>query len=216
MSASAMASDVARITAAIHAVAPRLSDADVTAWGDALRAPMQSSGITTAKRIAAFVGQCAVESGYFAALEENLHYSAGRLLVVWPARFQASGSAEACAGNPQLLANTVYCGRLGNGPPASGDGWKFRGRGLIQLTGRDNYQRFASSLGKSADDIADSLTTKPGAALSACWYWSRIGANALADQWQLTELTKRINGGDEGVGARLIACNAAFRAIGAA
>lgn len=200
------------IERAIKAAAPK---ADAAGWAAALLPFMQSSGIITAKRIAAFVGQCAVESNGYGALEENLHYSPERLLVVFPSHFSGTeDAAKVASGGPEAVANRVYGGRMGNGPEASGDGWKFRGRGLIQLTGRANYQAYASSLAKAADAIADSLATKAGAAQSACWFWGRVGGNDCADKWMITVLGQRINGGSNGADARQTACASALRACG--
>jgi putative chitinase len=171
---------------------------------------MQSSGITTPRRIAAFLGQIAVESFGFAVLEESLDYSAGRLCEVWPSRFPAgSPNIDRCARNPVALANTVYCDRMGNGDGASGDGWTYRGRGLIQITGRANYEALAKADARAADP--DWLTTPTGAAVSACWFWTTRKLNALADAWELTAITRAINGGTEGLEERISLSATAYR-----
>ena len=204
------------LAAAISAAAPQLADVDRATWEAALTAPMLKADITKPRRVASFTGQVAVESGGFRDLVEDLSYSAERLCQVWPSRFPDLDTADPCARNPEALANRVYSGRLGNGPEGSGDGWRFRGRGLIQLTGRANYTALATWLadGRTADDLADWLATSEGAAASACWFWSAHGLNAMADAWQVTASTQRINGGSNGLQARLAACNAALKAVG--
>jgi putative chitinase len=198
------------LSGAIGAVAPHLSAPLSISWASALADPMQSSGITTPRRVAAFLGQIALESFGFTALEENLDYSAGRLEVVWPKRFPSgSPNADRCARNPEALANTVYCDRLGNGDEASGDGWKYRGRGLIQITGKATYEQIAKADTRAADP--DWLKTTAGAAYSACWFWSTRKLNALADAWELTAITRVINGGTEGLAERIRLSNTAFK-----
>ena len=127
--------DDALLSAAIGAVAPHMPDAIIGIWTDALSAPMRSSGIVTVNRVAAALGQFSEESGGFSVMQESLNYSAQRLCVVWPNRFPNLVAAAPYANNPEALANLVYAGRMGNGDAASGDGWRFRGEGLIQLTG---------------------------------------------------------------------------------
>jgi putative chitinase len=192
------------LSGVIVAIAPHLSASLADAWGSALADPMKSSGITTPRRVAAFLGQIAVESFGFTELEENLNYSAGRLEVVWPKRFPAgSPNIDRCARNPEALANAVYCDRMGNGDEASGDGWTYRGRGLIQITGRANYEALAKADARAADP--DWLTTPAGAAVSACWFWTtrKPSLNLLADNWELTAITRAINGGTEGLEERI-------------
>ncbi len=179
---------------AIKAVAPSLSDAEVQEWADALLDPMTKAGMTTPKRAAAFLGQLAEESN-FKAIRENLNYQAARLVQVWPSRFPSIAAATPYAHNPEALANHVYCNRLGNGSEASGDGFKFRGGGAIQLTGRSTYAAFGATVGKSADDVATWITTPAGSAASACWFWTTRNINPLADAWDLESITKKINGG---------------------
>ena len=211
-----MVDALAKLPAALRVVAPHLRDHDVDSWYTTLVEPMRSSGIVTVNRAAAFLGQCAVESGGFLTLEENLHYSADRLCAVWPARFviPTSAQARACAMNPEALANAVYGGRLGN--VKQDDGWLFRGGGLIQLTGRANYQRFATAVGlQTAEAAAGYARTPKGAAVSACWFWSTGALNALADAWSITLAGARINGKNppEGNALRIELCNAARGAL---
>jgi putative chitinase len=205
----------ARLVRGVQAVAPHLTDAEAMAWAQVLAVPMQKAGVTTPNRIGAFLGQCAVESEGFQALEEDLNYSAARLCVVWPSRFPTEAAAAPCARAPEHLANTVYADRLGNGNAASGDGWRFRGRGLIQITGRDNYQLFADAMGVTIETAADQAGTRQGAANSAVWFWSTHRLNVSADSWMLEKITISINGGTEDAADRVRMCNLARQAIGA-
>jgi putative chitinase len=203
------------LPAAVLAVAPHMTTGDLTTWVDALTPPMRSAGMLTPRRAAMFIGQCAVESARFTELAEDLNYSAKRLLQVWPARFGLhAAEPQRFAHNPQALANLVYADRLGNGSFESGDGWTFRGGGLIQLTGRDAYTRFGSSIHKTPIEAAAWVRTPPGAATSACWFWSANHLNGLADSWELTMATHIINGSSLGLADRLEACNVALKAFG--
>ena len=204
------------LPAAIGAAAPDLADSAVAVWATTLAPPMRSSGILSPRRVAAFIGQVAHESFGFSVMEENLHYSAARLCQVWPARFVIPTSAlcRRCAGNPEALANEVYGGRLGN--VRQGDGWLFHGRGLIQLTGRANYQALATALGKNVADMPAYVATPAGAAASACWFWTNHALNGLADSWAITAITVRVCGGTNGLPDRIELCNAALAALGGA
>lgn len=200
------------ISSAISAVAPR---ADAVLWTTALSPFMTAGGITTPRRVAAFIGQMAWESSLFTQVEENLNYSAARMAVVWPSRFTGNvGLAEACEHNPQALANTVYCDRMGNGNAASGDGWRYRGSGLVQLTGKEMHAKFALAAKMSVDDAANYMRTPKGAAQSACWFWQLKNLNRLADLWLLMQITQLINGGTNGLSQRIALCNAALKACG--
>jgi putative chitinase len=198
---------------AAQAAAPHLKIATLDAWVAALSAPMTSSGITTPGRIAAFFGQISVESGGFTELVENLEYSAARAAEVWPSHFPDAAAAQPYAYQPERLANVVYAARNGNGDVASGDGWLFRGRGLIQLTGRANYMAFAVAMHRSSGDAVDWIAQPAGAAAAACWFWSIRGLNTCADAWDIAALTRRINGGATGYQQRLALSNAALRAL---
>jgi len=202
------------LEAAIRACAPRLTDAQIASWVDALTETLRRNRIDTPRRIAAFVGQCAHESGGFTVMQENLNYRAERLYQVWPARFPNLAAANECARNPERLANRVYANRMGNGDEASGDGWRFRGRGLIQLTGRSNYQRFANSLGCTIEEAAQRAETPRGAGESAAFFWSANSLNTLADAWSIDAMTRKINGGTAGAAERRHLCDAALAAIG--
>lgn len=155
--------------------------------------------ITTGRRGAGFIAQCGHESGDFTRLEENLNYSAKRLHEVFPNRFPTLQSAKDYDRNPEKIGNKIYGDRLGNGPESSGDGYKYRGRGAIQLTGHDNYQVFAADIGKSIDEAVAYCETLDGAVESACWFWKKHGLNATCDQDDITHMTKIINGGTIGL-----------------
>lgn len=204
-----------RLHSVLRAVAPRLSDADRAAWVAALAEPMRAGGITTPKCVAAFLGQCAVESAGFQVLEEDLRYSAARLCAVWPNRFPNAQAAERCAMQPEALANRVYAGRMGNGDEASGDGWRFRGRGLIQLTGRAAYERFARTMNMTLAQAVDHTATRAGAVVSAVWFWTANDLNGLANVWSIDLITQKINGGVAGAAERTRLCEAALHVLGA-
>jgi len=171
-------------------------------WFDALSQALPDYEINTPKRVAAFLAQCAHESGNFNFIKENLNYKAESLVRVWPRYFNA-GNAAQYAHNQEKIANRAYAGRMGNGPEESGDGWKFCGRGLIQLTGRSNYQAFADSLQISIDDASEYLKTFEGCVQSACWFWEANNLNQYADNGDITTMTKRINGGTLGLDDRI-------------
>jgi putative chitinase len=162
-------------------------------WLEPLKDAFVKYEINTSLRQAAFIGQCAHESDNFIKLEENLNYSPERLMKVWPSRFPDLQTADKYAHNPQLLANKVYAGRLGNNQ--ENDGWNFHGRGLIQLTGRENYANCGSGLGVDLIGHPNWLLDPKYAALSAGWFWGKRGLNALADAQDYDTMTKRINGG---------------------
>jgi len=179
--------------------------ADPGLWVDVLNSAMDRFGINTANRAAAFLAQVAHESGEFKVLEENLNYSAQRLTQVWPKRFPTLEKAQEYEKNPQKLANYIYADRLGNGNEASGDGWKFRGRGLIQLTGRTNYTQTGKALGTDLASNPDPVKQPQYASLTAAYFWKSNGLNELADtptNEKFTEITKRINGGTVGLEER--------------
>jgi putative chitinase len=200
---------------ALGAVAPRLTGEERAAWVIVLAGPLLKAGITAPRCVAAFLGQCAVESAGFQSLEEDLSYSAGRLGEVWPGRFPTVEAAQACAHQPEVLANRVYAGRMGNGNEASGDGWLFRGRGLIQITGRSAYQQFARAMNMALEQAVEHAATQAGAVDSAAWYWSANQLNPLAIAWSVDRITQKINGGTTGAAERTRLCEAALHAIGA-
>lgn len=167
-----------------------------------LDAAMKEFGIDTPKRQAMFLAQCAHESSSFGRIEENLMYRAETLLKVFPKYFKTLVEAQKFERKPEKIANRVYGGRMGNGPEASGDGYRYRGRGLIQLTGKDNYTACGKALNIDLVSKPDYLLTAEGAARSAAWFWSRNGLNKFADEGDITGCTKRINGGTIGLEER--------------
>lgn len=173
---------------------------DIDEWYSAMSLLFPKYEINTPARIAGFVAQCGHESQNFKTLEENLNYSAEGLNRTFPKYFVKAGrDAQAYHRQPEKIANVVYANRMGNGDTASGEGWKFRGRGVIQLTGKDNYSRFAKYVGKSIDETIEYLKTKQGALESACWFWKTNGLNEIADSGDIVAMTKRINGGTIGL-----------------
>lgn len=154
------------------------------------------------KRMAAFLAQVAHESGGLNIIQENLNYSAKGLTTTFKKYFPTVASTNGYVRNPQKIANKVYANRMGNGPESSGDGYKFRGRGLIQLTGKNNYTLFAKAIGKSIDDTIVYLGTSEGAVASAAWFWDANKLNIYADKGDFVGLTRRINGGTIGLADR--------------
>ena len=161
----------------------------------ALNVAMNKFAIVTRLRIAAFIAQVGHESGQLTRLVENLNYSAEGLMKTWPSRFDLV-RATAAARKPEQIANIVYAGRMGNTEP--GDGWKYRGRGLFQVTGKTNYAACGDALGLDLLNRPELLEQTQYAALSAAWFWSVNGLNTLADAGDLTKITRRINGGLNG------------------
>lgn len=187
---------------------------DTPTWAAALEAPMRSSGLVTPNRAAMFLGQCAEESGGFRVLVENLNYSADGLRRTWPSHFAPIAgmpSADWYAHKPEQIANLVYANRMGNGSPASGDGWAFRGAGIIQGTGRQFFTRFGASVQMGPAAAWTFAQTPRGAAESACWYWLDRGQLlALSDAWDIPGVTRRINGGLINLDRRVTLCRAAL------
>jgi putative chitinase len=169
-------------------------------WLEPLLETFEKYDISTPKRQAYFIGQCMHESGGFKQLKENLNYSAKGLMATWPSRFPDMDTAEKYERNPEKIANKVYSGRMGN--TEDGDGAKYIGRGLIQLTGKENYANCGNAIGVDLVANPDLLATPKYAALSAGWFWNRKGLNALADADDIDTITKRINGGLIGIADR--------------
>jgi putative chitinase len=163
-------------------------------------------GINTPLRVAHFLAQCGHESGGFRVTQENLNYSAKGLNGIFKKYFPTEAAAAAYARNPQKIANKVYSNRMGNGSEASGDGYKFRGRGYIQLTGRDNYTAFGKSIGEDIPNNPDLVASKYALA-SAAWFFSKNGLHKIADEGAsdvvVTKITKRVNGGTIGLPDRI-------------
>jgi len=181
-------------------------------WLDPLNEVFAKYEINTPLRQAAFIGQCAHESNNFKTLEENLNYRPETLMKVWPSRFPDLAIADKYAHNPQMLANKVYAGRLGNNQ--ENDGWNFHGRGLIQLTGRENYERCGKAIGVDLTSQPNLLVEPNYAAMSAGWFWNKTGLNALADAKDYDTMTKRINGGLIGLDDRKAKIAKALQVLG--
>ena len=185
---------------------------DPAKWLDAVIETCAEFEINTPQRVAAFLAQTSHESGGYTMLSENLNYKAATLAACWPNRFATLGPdkkpkkdekgksiptavANSIAGKPELIANLVYSARMGNGPAESGEGWKYRGRGLKQLTGKDNYARCGRDLGIDLVGNPDMLLEPTYAARSAGWFWKSNSLSTYADKGDLEGMTKRINGG---------------------
>jgi putative chitinase len=205
-----------------HLTAAGVSKELAERWLPHVQAAFDRFNINTERQVAAWIAQCAHESAGFKMLTENLNYSADTMAVVWPTRFavqepdpkrpgktrakkDAKGKnipnkfALALHRQPEMIANTVYANRMANGNIESGDGWRYRGRGLKQLTGKDNYTRCGQGLGMDLVGNPDVLLTPEGAALSAAWFWSVNKCGPIADSGDFVTLTKKINGGTIGL-----------------
>ena len=177
-------------------------------WHDALFAPQRELNgatllndyeINTPVRVAAFMAQAHHESGGFVYLSENLNYSYKGLMKTFAKYFPDEATAKAYANKPEKIANRVYANRMGNRDEASGDGWLHAGRGIIQLTGAENYRNFAMSLEISVKDASEYMQTFEGACQSACWFWETNNLNKFADSGDFVTLSKKINGGTKGM-----------------
>jgi putative chitinase len=177
-------------------------------WLEPLQETFEKYQINTPKRQACFIGQCMHESGGFKFLKENLNYSAKALMATWPSRFPDMDMAEKYERQPEKIANKVYSGRMGN--TEDGDGAKYIGRGLIQLTGKDNYRAFGEAIGEDLVSTPQLVEEPRYAALSAGWFWNKRGLNALADIMDITTMTVRINGGRIGIDDRIAKINKAI------
>ena len=178
-------------------------NAYVDQWFEAISEILPEYEITTPQRVAAFLAQCAHESGGFVFLKENLNYKAASLRRVFPKYFPDDAIAAQYAGKGEMIANRVYANRMGNGPEESGDGFRYCGRGLIQLTGKNNYTFFAGSLDIPVEEASEYLQTFEGAVQSACFFWEQNKLNQWADAGDILTLTKRINGGTIGLEDRI-------------
>ena len=183
-------------------------------WYKALSEALPDYDINSPQRIASFLAQCGHESGGFTAIKENLNYKAESLVRVWP-RYFNTGNANDYAHNQEKIANRAYANRMGNGDEASGDGYRFCGRGLIQLTGRSNYQAFADSIQEDINNLPDYLATFEGCVQSACWFWEANNLNQYADNYDLLTMTKKINGGTLGLDDRTARYKKALAIMGA-
>jgi len=176
---------------------------DLDGWYDALSAVLPTYEIDSPQRVAAFIAQCTHESGGFKRLKENLNYKAESLRRVFPKYFPTDELAQEYAHKQEQIANRVYGGRMGNGDESSGDGFRYCGRGLIQLTGRNNYTKFSESIGMAVEEVPSLLETFEGAVKSACWFWKTNNLNQYADVGDILTMTKRINGGTIGLEDRI-------------
>ena len=184
-------------------------------WYNAICRLCPEYEINTPKRLAAFIAQCSHESGNFTVLKENLNYRAAGLIKTWPTRFPSLEVAMKYEKNPEKIANKVYANRMGNGDEASGDGWRYSGKGLIQLTGKENYQRFATSIKMNIEDLPNYLMTFEGAVRSACFFWKSNNLNKDADAGDIKTITKKINGGYIGLEDRMKHYTKALKILGA-
>jgi len=177
----------------------QLVNNNVEQWFEALNANLPTYEINTVERVSAFIAQCAHESGGFRRLKENLNYKWESLRRVFPKYFPTDDVAQEYAHKPEQIANRVYGGRMGNGDESTGDGFRYCGRGLIQLTGRNNYTKFAESIHMAVEEVPTLLETYDGAVKSACWFWQTNNLNQWADVGDIVTMTKRINGGTIGL-----------------
>jgi putative chitinase len=184
-------------------------------WHEALDQLLDDYDINTPLRVAHFVAQCAHESGNFVFIKENLNYKAASLQKIFAKYFPTAELAVQYANKPEKIANRIYANRMGNGNEASGDGYRYCGRGLIQLTGKDNYTFFAGSLSIPVEEASDYLATFEGAAQSACWFWEQNNLNRFADANDTKGLTRAINGGYIGLEDRISHTEHALHVLGA-
>ena len=177
-------------------VAAGMAPTQARQFADPLATACARFGINTPARLAGFIAQCRVESAEFTRLEEDLRYrKPERLLQVFPSRVRSlDDAARLIAGGPKAIANRVYAGKIGNGDEASGDGWRYRGRGLKQLTGRANYGDAAEALGRPYLEQPDLVALPEDACLTAAWYWHTAKCNILADSAQWDAITRAVNG----------------------
>ena len=174
----------------------------VSYWHHALEQLLPDYEINTPRRMAAFIAQCAHESGGFTTLKENLNYKPMSLRKLFPKYFDTDELAQQYCSKPNkqaAIANRIYANRMGNGDEASGDGYRFSGRGLIQLTGRATWQEFADSIETSLTDLDEYMQSFEGACQSACFFWESRKLNQYADASDIVTLTKKINGGTIGL-----------------
>ena len=184
-------------------------------WVDPLNETFERFSISTPRQQAAFLGQCGHECGNFRVLEENLNYRAETLMKIWPRRFPTLEIANQYAKNPKKIANKVYADRMGNRDEASGDGYRFRGRGCIQLTGSANYFHAGKALGVDFIMEPDLVATPQYAALTAGFFWNTQKLNAIAESGNNLALTKKINGGTIGLNDRILHTNQALALLSA-
>lgn len=188
---------------------------EIDEWYDAMVEFLPKYDIVSVTRVAGFISQCAHESLDFTRTLENLNYSAQRLNQIFPKYFIRAGrNATHYHRQPEKIANIVYANRMDNGDAESGDGWRFRGRGLIQLTGRYNYTQFGKSCNMTAEEVIPYIETKRGAIHSACWYWDSRNLNRAADAHDVGQMTRLINGGTHGINDRQMRYRRAMNSLG--
>lgn len=188
---------------------------NVAQWHEALSSVLPQYEINTQLRVCAFFAQTAHESANYTQIKENLFYRAESLVKVFPKYFPTLAVAQPYANKPEAIANKVYANRMGNGPEASGDGFRYCGRGLIQLTGKQNYELCAASIKMPLPEFVEYVQTFPGAVHSACWFWKTNNLNQWADKGDIVTLTKRINGGTIGLEDRKAHYAHALKVLGA-
>ena len=199
-----------------HQLFPRNPDPEL--WANSMAEVFPTYEINTPRRVAAFLAQCGHESGGWTVFQENLNYSAQGLNGIFKKYFPTVESAQAYARQPERIANKIYSNRMGNGPEESGDGWKYRGRGPIQLTGSANYKAFAQEMFDDWENLYNNpdwvTEDKDFALMSAIWFWNKNKLNALADVEDLKTMTKRINGGYIGLEDRISHYNECIHLLG--
>lgn len=169
---------------------------------DALKTILPKYNINTVNRLAGFLAQCGHESVDFNVFEENLNYTSLGLMRTFPRYFRTVDVANKYAHHPDMIANHVYANRMGNGDEASGDGWKYHGQGVIQITGKQNYTEFAESIGKTLDDTISYAGSLEGGIEAACWFWKSREINRVCDENDIVEMTRLVNGGTLGLDDR--------------
>ena len=176
---------------------------DLDSWYEDLSSVLPEYEKDSSQRVAAFIAQCTHESGGFKRIKENLNYKWESLRRVFPKYFPTDELAQEYAHKQEQIANRVYGSRMGNGDESSGDGFRYCGRGLIQLTGKNNYTKFSESIGIAVEEVPALLETFEGAVKSACWFWKTNNLNQYADAGDILTMTKRINGGTIGLEDRV-------------
>jgi len=188
-----------------HHLFPRAQDPE--SWAASMQEVFPTYDINTPQRVAAFLAQCGHESGGWTVFEENLNYSAQGLNSIFKKYFPTLESAQPYARHPEMIANKIYANRMGNGAPESGDGYKYRGRGPIQLTGKDNYRAFAKEMFDDWENIFENpdwvTADRDFALMSAIWFWNKNKLNVQADAGDIKLMTKKINGGYIGLDDRV-------------
>jgi len=198
-----------------HHLFPRAQDPE--GWATSMCEVFPTYDINTPERVAAFLAQCGHESGGWTVFEENLNYSAQGLNSIFKKYFPTLESAQPYAKKPELIANKIYANRMGNGGPESGDGYKYRGRGPIQLTGHDNYLAFAKEMFEDWQNLFENpdwvTADKDFALMSAIWFWNKNKLNVQADNGDIKLMTKKINGGYIGLEDRIHHYNEAIQLL---